>query len=217
MRKPLLSALLLGFALNAQTPPDPSMTPVQDDPALPRVLLIGDSISMGYTIPVRKLLEGKANVHRILTNGGPTSNGVGKIEDWVGGSRWNVIHFNFGLHDLKRMDDGKQQVPPDRYEENLRAIVKVLHATGAKLIWASTTPVPEGKVSPQRVPADVPIYNETATKVMKENGIPINDLYSFALERLAAIQRPVNVHFTDEGSAQLADRVASAIMKALGN
>ena len=37
---------------------------VQDDPALPRVLLIGDSISHMYTASVRRLLKGKANVHR---------------------------------------------------------------------------------------------------------------------------------------------------------
>jgi hypothetical protein len=43
---------------------DPSLDPINDDPALPRVLLIGDSISMGYTLPVRTALKGKANVHR---------------------------------------------------------------------------------------------------------------------------------------------------------
>jgi hypothetical protein len=66
---------------------------------LPRVLLIGDSISMGYTLDVRELLKGKANVHRIPTNGGPTTNGLKNIKAWLGDSKWDVIHFNWGLHD----------------------------------------------------------------------------------------------------------------------
>lgn len=93
--------------------PDPAMAVITDDPKLPRVLLIGDSISIGYTVPVREQLAGKANVHRILTNGGPTSNGVANLAKWLGTGKWDVIHFNWGLHDLKYMDTGKQQIPPD--------------------------------------------------------------------------------------------------------
>ena len=58
---------------------NPALVEVKDDPALPRVLLIGDSISIGYTVPTRRLLEGKANVHRIPTNGGPTTRGLEHI------------------------------------------------------------------------------------------------------------------------------------------
>ena len=83
--------------------PNPAMAKVEDVPGLPRVLLIGDSISIGYTVPVRELLEGKANVHRPLTNCGPTSKGVAEIEEWLGDGKWDVIHFNWGLHDLKYM------------------------------------------------------------------------------------------------------------------
>src|SRR5581483_1704324 len=80
---------------------DPSLSPVTDDPMKPRVLLIGDSISMGYTLPVRKLLADRANVHRIPENGGPTTTGLKNIEKWLGDDKWDVIHFNWGLHDLK--------------------------------------------------------------------------------------------------------------------
>jgi acyl-CoA thioesterase-1 len=51
---------------------------------------------------------------------------------------------------------------------------------------------------------------------MDENQISINDLHAFALPRLAQIQRPANVHFTEEGSAALASRVAASIERALG-
>src|SRR5215203_4589322 len=104
---------------------DPAFEAVKDDPMLPRVLLIGDSISIGYTPATRKLLAGKANVHRIPTNGGPTDTGTKNIKQWLGDGKWDVIHFNFGLHDLK-LGTGKHQVPIDAYEKNLREIVKAL-------------------------------------------------------------------------------------------
>jgi len=58
-------------------------------------------------------------------------------------------------------------------------------------------------------------YNAVAGRVMEENGIPVNDLYSFSLPRLHEIQIPVNGHFTDEGSKVLATQVTSAILTAL--
>lgn len=236
---PLLAALLLALPLAAgaaDAPPrdtapgrgtapgrpepggerrrDPAFDPVTDTPGLPRVLLIGDSISVGYTVPTRALLKGKANVHRIPGNGGPTSNGVANVDKWVAGAKWDVIHFNFGLHDLKQVE-GRQQVPLDQYERNLTQIVQALKKTGAKLIFATTTPVPEGKVNPPRTPSDVAKYNEVALRVMKAQGVAVDDLYAFAEPRLKEIQRPVNVHFTDAGSKALAEQVAASIEKAL--
>lgn len=212
---PKLCALILVGGLSFAQ--DYRVTPpaIEDDPKLPRVLLIGDSISIGYTVPVRKLLAGKANVHRVPANGGTSGNGLFMIDGWLGKKPWDVIHFNFGLHDLKRMSDGRQQVLPDVYERYLRLIVERLKATGAKLIWATTTPVPEGKVSPARVPADVGVYNAIALRVMKENGIAIDDLYAFAAPRLAKIQEPVNVHFTLDGSVALAEQVVQSIVPLL--
>ena len=72
---------------------------VPDDPSLPRVLLIGDSVSRGYTLAARKALAGKANVHRAPENCGPTANGLKKLDIWLGDGKWDVIHFNFGIHD----------------------------------------------------------------------------------------------------------------------
>ena len=145
----LLCLAVLTSAAFAQAPkapvkkerkPSPALAQVQDEPGLPRVLIIGDSISIGYTLDVRALLKGKANVHRIPTNGGPTTNGLKNIQAWLGEAKWDVIHFNWGIHDLKYMPDGKRQVEPADYEANLRSLVATLKATGAKLIWATTTP-----------------------------------------------------------------------------
>ncbi|QDV66172.1 SGNH/GDSL hydrolase family protein [Crateriforma conspicua] len=74
--------------------------PDKVDASLPNVLLIGDSISIGYTTAVRSQLSGVANVYRPPTNCGPTTRGVEQIDQWLGDRKWDVIHFNFGLHKL---------------------------------------------------------------------------------------------------------------------
>lgn len=201
------------------------MAPIKDVEGLPRVLLIGDSISIGYTLPVREGLKGKANVHRPLTNCGPTTKGVEHIDAWLGEGDWDVIHFNWGLHDLKYMGpngenladpkgaDNSQQVPPADYEKNLRLLVKRLKKTGASLIWRSTTPVPEGARG--RVKGDSAKYNEIAAKIMEEEGIPTNDLYALSMTFKKGMQRPADVHYSREGSKALADSVVESITKAL--
>jgi len=193
--------------------PNPAYAKIVDNPKLPRVLLIGDSISIGYTLETRRLLDGKANLHRIPTNGGPTTRGVQNIEKWLGSSQWDVIHFNWGLHDLKYIDD-KKQVSLEDYERNLRQLVRRLKKTKASLIWCNTTPVPEG-VSPSRKNSEVLEYNAVAAKIMDEEGVVTNDLYTFANQQLDKIQRPNNVHFTSEGSKVLAQQVAESIVAAL--
>ncbi len=219
----ILGVSLSGFAQSTSAPPkavtkpkarNRAFEPVVDDPKLPRVLLIGDSISIGYTAPTRDRLKGKANVHRIPTNGGPTTNGLAHLKKWLGDGRWNVIHFNWGLHDLKFMPDGKRQVDTEAYGKNLRELVRQLKTTGAVLIWATTTPVPEG-VTPPRNNADVVAYNAIAAKIMEQNNIAVDDLYNYALPKLKEIQLPANVHFTPEGSQVLADQVAASIESAL--
>lgn len=206
-----------------QRRPNPAMQPVEDDPSLPRVLLIGDSISIGYTVPVRNLLAGKANVHRPLTNCGPSINGLRELDVWLGDGKWDVIHFNFGLHDLKYMgpngenlydpEKGHPQVPIKDYELNLNSIARRLKKTGAVVIWRNTTPVPPG--SKGRVVGDSKKYNEVAAKVMKKHGIPTHDMYSFSMEHMSEIMLKANVHFTREGSQKLAETVVKQIMGGL--
>lgn len=191
---------------------NPSLAQITDVPGLPRVLLIGDSISMGYTLPVRKMLDGKANVHRIPVNGGPTTNGIANLKKWLGDGKWDVIHFNWGLHDLKLID-GKHQVPIDEYEKNLRELVTQMKASNAKLIWCSTTPVPAGAAA--RNVEDGPRYNAVAKKIMDEMQVPIDDLYEFALPQLDKIQLKENVHFSPAGSDVLATQVVKSIQQFL--
>ena len=198
--------------------PEPAFAPVADVPGLPRVLLLGDSISIGYHVGVRERLAGRANVHRPAENCGETARGVKSLDRWLGNGRWDVIHFNFGLHDLKYLDaagkyvtpdQGKQVASPAEYEANLRQIVARLKATGATLIFATTTPVPAA--SSGRVEHDETRYNEAAVRVMQELGVAIDDLHAVIAGRQEKLQRPHNVHFTAEGYAALADRVVATI------
>jgi hypothetical protein len=202
---------------------DPSLVDIPDEPALPRILLIGDSISMDYTVAVRRLLQGRANVHRVPMNGSSTVVGLENLSAWLGDKKWDVIHFNWGLHDLTVLlgqgglkNDGSHLVPLDQYQKNLEELLGRLKLTGATLVWATTTPVPPADVKIlYRRSSDAIAYNAMARNIMEKNGIAIDDLYSFALPRLATIQKPENVHFTETGSEELAKQVAASISAAL--
>jgi len=189
---------------------------------LPNVLIIGDSISMGYTPFVKQFLEGKANVSHPDENCGPTERGITNMDKWLDDTKYKVIHFNFGLHDLKHVDAVTKKAstkPSDplmtdlkTYGENLQTIIDKLKTTGAKLIFATTTPVPLHS-SPLRDPQLPAEYNAVAEKVMKKNNIVIDDLYSFVLPQADKIRKPNNVHYTEEGYRLLGKKVADAIAK----
>lgn len=179
---------------------------VKDDPNLPCVLLIGDSVSRGYTLAVRKLLAGKANLHRAPENCGPTANGIKKLPVWIGDGKWDVIHFNFGIHDRK--------TPLADYESRLETIATQLKATGAKVIWATTTPVGEGGMK-DATDADLVQRNEAAARVMQKHGIATDDLYTFIKPDLDKFQNPKDVHFTGPGYDRLAEQVARSIQSAV--
>ena len=216
-------------SVETKTSRKPAARKVVIDPALPNVLIIGDSISLGYTPFVQEILAGKANTIHSAGNSQGTTTGLASIEQWlkpVADKPWAVIHFNWGLHDLKRVKvAGKSQNSNDpadprqadlpTYEANLRKLVEILKKTDAKLIFATSTPFPSG-VSPHRDPEDAVRYNDVAKKIMAENGIAIDDLYSFVLPNLEKLQLPKNVHFGPEGSKALAGKVAESISKNFG-
>lgn len=180
---------------------------VADDPRLPRVLLIGDSISGGYTLPARKALAGIANVHKAPENCGPTANGLKKLDVWLGDGKWDVIHFNFGIHDRK--------TAPDQYVQRLEQIVARLEKTGAKLIWASTTPVPAATKDGPAMPAAIEERNKLAADVMQRHGIPTDDLFATLRPHMEQVMKPDNVHPNGEGYAILGKQVAASIQAAL--
>jgi hypothetical protein len=183
---------------------------------LPRVLLLGDSISVGYDEPVREILAGRATVVHPPENCQSTVYGLVKIGEWLGDQPWDVIHFNWGIWDAHHLADDRFRATPEEYEQNLRTLVSRLQATGATLIWASTTPL-TGRVAQNDIwveGTDIPIRNAIARKVMDENGILINDLYGEVLPRIGRLHGKDGCHFTLAGYAFLAQRVAESVMKA---
>lgn len=195
----------------------------------PNVLILGDSISIGYYPYVKEALLDRVDLSRpMLPEGGfqnceGTTNGLKKIDQWIGEKRWDIIHFNFGLHDIKHINpktgknsksfDDPQQASPKQYEKNLNIIVKKLKKTKAKLIFATTTPYPNAKLKPARQPGMPKIYNTVAFKIMKKHKVYINDLHAYVLLRIEELQRPNNVHFSEYGSIELAKKVVESILK----
>lgn len=182
---------------------------VADDPRLPRVLLIGDSVSRGYTQAVRKELAGKVNVHRAPANCGPTASGLKNLDAWLGdpAKKWDAIHFNFGIHD--------RALAADVYEKNLDELVTRLEAAGAKLVWASTTPIPPDTKDGEAATKAVVEKNKIAARVMQKHHVVIDDLHAWILPDLAKFQNPKDVHFSSVGYERLAQRVARVIETAL--
>tara|TARA_R110002095_G_scaffold127887_4_gene110827 strand:+ start:1983 stop:2840 length:858 start_codon:yes stop_codon:yes gene_type:complete len=176
---------------------------VADDSKLPRVLLIGDSVSRGYTRSARKALAGKANVHRAPENCGPTATALKKLDIWLGMGNWDVIHFNFGIHD--------RRTPAADYESRLQTLVDRLKKTGAKLVWASSTPIPADWKEGPEIKTLLEEKNEIAARVMNKNGVEIDDLFTFITPHLSETQNPKDVHFNGKGYEMLGQQVAKHI------
>jgi len=194
--------------------------------ALPKVLIIGDSISKAFTPHVALQLDGKATIKHNKGNAQHTGTGLGKLDQWIGKTHWDVIHFNWGLWDLcyrhpkskvqGRRDkvNGTLTTTLEQYEKNLDELVSRLKKTDAKLIWANTTVVPENEAG--RVSGDDVKYNEAAARIMKKHGVITNDLHSLT-KTFGADQfdGPGNVHYTQEGYQKIGQQVTDHILIAL--
>lgn len=220
-RNPLALSLMILASLFAAVP---EHARAENGP--PKVLLIGDSISLGYTPFVATMLAGTARVEHHAGNAQDTGTGLRMLDRWLGDTKWDLIHFNWGLWDLcYRHPDAQVQgnrdkikgtltATPERYGENLEQLVTRLEKTGAKLIWATTTVVPEGEAG--RFAGDDRKYNEVAARVMQRHGIAVDDLQSltagFGPELFV---EPGNVHYTKDGYRKIAEQVAACIRAAL--
>ena len=211
---------------------DPLINPFAnptDDSTLPRVLIIGDSISIGYTTMVRKNLAGKANVHRVDGNCRWSAYGDEQMNTWLGDGNWDVIHFNFGLWDWYGWSQDEKSTP-ESYAKSLESIATKMKAKtnkannanggkGAKLIFATTTPPcagPEKKVKIIVSNERAKQFRDAALAVMKKHGVEINDLYGLIdKKRVQYLQGPDNVHYHNEGKELQAKQVAEVIVAAL--
>ncbi len=195
------------------------------DPALPNILLIGDSISGGYQKQVKRSLQDKANVVKNEGNAEWTGTGLKKIDSYLGDTKWDIIHFNWGLWDIYGWPYYDEDRSPEAYAKRLDKLVTRMEKTGAKLIWATTTPVCPGaeKGMSERFKNEVVItpeqqakYREAALAVMQKHSVEVNDLYAYILPDIEKFSpAPDNVHFTGSGCGQLAKKVVASLETAL--
>ncbi len=197
-----------------------SSAAAQEKP-LPKVVLVGDSIRMGYAPLVAKRLDGKAIIVSAKPNGEDSGNVLRNLDEWVIKEKPDVVHFNAGLHDLK-LKDKSYQVPLVEYEKNLKTILtRIQKETTAKIIFATSTPIldrlhAERKAGFDRFEADVQTYNRAAVSLMKQVGVPINDLHKLVegggKEKIMAGD---GTHYTQEGYEMMAAAVTDSILRSL--
>lgn len=189
----------------------------------PKILIIGDSISIGYTPFVKASLADKFDVFHNRGNAQNTGTGLDSISQWIGKNEYDIIQFNWGLWDLcYRNPDSKNQGNRDKingkitfsideYKANLDSIIKILKTkTKDKLVFVTTSYVPKNEEG--RFQKDAIRYNEAAKEIMKKNNILINDIYAKSID----IHKQYglgsnNVHYKPEGYMELSKSIVSFI------
>ena len=185
--------------------------------SLPLIVLVGDSIRMGYQDHVASQLAGRAEVWVPEANGGDSRNVLAHLDQWILARQPDLVHVNCGLHDLKRAFGAASSVPVDEYGRNVRQILQRLQRElDGGVVWATTTPVDETwhhqNKGFDRLEADVEAYNAAARAVAEDLGVPIDDLFAVVQqEGKARLLTQDGVHFTAEGSQLLGRAVAECI------
>nr|WP_262916819.1 SGNH/GDSL hydrolase family protein [Aestuariivivens insulae] len=190
----------------------------------PKILIIGDSISIGYMPFVKESLSGVAVVEHNLGNAQHTGTGLKNIEAWIGDTNWDIIQFNWGLWDLcYRHPDSKVYGNRDKingtitytvkeYADNLEAIVQMIKKkSNAKLIFVTTSYVPNQEAG--RYTNDAKKYNKAAKKVMRKYDVVVNDIYkaSKVIHKEYGIGDH-DVHYTKEGYMKLGEKISEFLL-----
>ena len=189
----------------------------------PRVVLLGDSIRLGYGPLVADRLARRADVTGPRRNCGASNRLLKHLEHWALGAAPSLVHFNCGLHDVRRFRAaGHCHVDVARYEANLREIVdRIRQETAAALVFATTTPVIDERHARRglaftRFETDVQRYNEVAVQVMHDAGVPVNDLHAVLAARGPEhLVHHDGTHLTRAGYEICAEAVTAAIEQQL--
>lgn len=190
-----------------------------------KILIIGDSISIGYTPFVKESLQDAADVYHNPGNAKHSGYGLDSIANWIGNEDWDIIHFNWGLWDLcYRHPDSEVQGNRDKvngdltytleeYSNNLKAIIsKIKNKSDAKLVFATTSYVPANEAG--RYLQDAIIYNDAANKIMRNNNIIIHDIYNYSLQVHKQFGKGSDdVHYTEEGYKMLSRAISTFLRK----
>ena len=189
------------------------------------IVLIGDSIRMGYQPLVSKLLKGKATVWGPGDNCRHSLCILDNFQGWIIDRKPDILHINCGLHDAAEdvFPDGKAQVLISQYGINLRRIVQKTKQflPETTMIWAMTTPRFLYAYEPRNLPfyqwkpkKNIAQYNTCARKIMQANNILVNDLHKVVLENdvKKCMRSEDGLHMTTFGNEVLADAVTGIVV-----
>ena len=187
------------------------------------VLLLGDSIRLGYCADVKELLKDIADVRYPEENGRFAYYTLRMICEWTNlvedPKAVDVVHFNNGLWDLGQRDGRECLTPVGIYEVTMSRIADEIrhYFPNAKLIFATTTPVNEAVFDSWHAKgnAEVVKYNEAALKALTGKIAAVDDLYSFVRDHEIKRCYKDIVHYTPEGSKFLAQKVSVSILSVL--
>ena len=187
------------------------------------LLLIGDSIRLGYDKSVKKSLEGKANVFFPKENCRFASYVLRYFHEYLKeaqGEKIDVIHWNAGLWDCLRLFEEEPHTPVDVYAYYIERIcvrIKKL-CPDAKVIFATSTSVLSEKMSKdfKRYNEEIEEYNKAAVEVVSKYGFEINDLYSVSVSLPESAHSDAVHYYTNMGTEAFTNKVLSFVLAPLG-
>jgi hypothetical protein len=185
--------------------------PSADNTDLPRILLIGDSITANYYDDVCRDLQGKAYVVRLATSffvSDPML--LNQVKSMLAAMKFDVIQFHNGLHGWDHRES--------EFEVGLPVLLQTIRdgAPNAKVIWATITPMSRSGQLDQpddRMPR-VEERNRIALDLMTQEGVPVDDLYTL-MKPHPDLHIQDGTHWTSPGENLQASQVADQVMKAL--
>lgn len=188
-----------------------------------QTLIVGDSISLGYTPYVETrdadVAHNGACPYYIDADTGPTNAGNSKraascMDIWLSQGNYRIVHFNTGLHDVRDCGNGPAVALSD-YLMNLQSIIDAIRAHGAVPIFATTTPVEHAMACHSDL--TIQEYNAAAVEMMHSQGIQVDDLYAYMAPYQTQYHGDEGIHFTQQGYEFLAARVISALSATASN
>ena len=189
-----------------------------------KVLLIGDSIRMGYDKYVKNYLSDSCEVYYPNDNCRFAQYTLRHLSDWksgFNGDDLDLIHWNVGLWDTLELYDDGCLTPPEFYAffiEKICKRIKVLFPK-AKVIFATSTPVIESRFTEphfsRRLNSNVKKYNNIAVEICQKHGFAVNDLYSLVENVPEEYYSDMTHLYMPEGTQLLTDAVIKAICDTL--
>lgn len=183
------------------------------------ILLIGDSIRMGYDKAIKKTLDGKANVYFPEDCGRFAAyllRYLNEYKDLIQDGKADIIHWNAGLWDCLRLFGEEPQTPKDIYAYYIdRVCIRIKKLfPDATVIFATSTRVLSEKMtkSCKRYNEDIEEYNRIAVEIVKKHGFAVNDLYAVSATLPESAHSDPTHYYTPAGTEAFTNQVLTALL-----